>query len=80
MDKKPIDTLIEQRKSSFQVTLEFKLNRQMKRILFSSEINFFEEGKWLLGVTKLEAMTSISDTNNKNNSFSFTTPERWTAE
>ena len=52
----------------------------MKTFSFNPPINFFEEGKWLLAVTKLEATNFVFNITNQNNSCTITTPERWIPE
>ena len=46
LNKKPTDTLIEERKTKPQETLEFKMNKRMD--FFSPLIKLIEDGKWLL--------------------------------
>ena len=58
--KKHTDTLIEQKSTRPQETLEFVMNKQMQTFSFSPPINLFEEGKWLLAVTSFEATNSFS--------------------
>ena len=67
--KKHTDTLIEQRKTKPQETLEFKMNEQIETLSFSPPINLVEEGKWLLAVTSVEATNSVSNVTDENNSF-----------
>ena len=71
---KNTDTLIEQTKTKPQETLEFKKNKQMKTISFNPPINLYEEGKWSLALTSFEAMNSVFNITDDNNSFSINTP------
>ena len=54
--KKHTDTLTEQTKTKPQETLEFKLNKQMKTLLFNHPTNPFPK-KWLLAVFFLKQLT-----------------------
>ena len=75
--KKHTDTLIEQTKTRFQETLEFKMNKQMQTFSFNPPINLVEEGKWLLGVSSFECTNFVFNITNENNSFSITIPGPW---
>ena len=77
--KNHIDTLIEQTKSKPQETLEFQMNRQIEAFSFNPPINLAEEEKCLFAVTGLEAMNSLFNINDENNSFSITIPGYWTS-
>ena len=44
--KKQTATLVEQKKTKPQETLEFKMNKQMQTFSFIPSILLFEEGKW----------------------------------
>ena len=72
--EKHTDTLIEQTKTKTQGTLEYRMNKQMKKFLFPPPINLVEEGKWLLGGTSLECTNSVFNINNENNLFSIFIP------
>ena len=78
--KKHTDALNEQTKTKPQETLEVKLNKQMETFSSNTSINFFEEGNWLLAVTCFEAGNSVFNVIDENNSFSITTPARWSSE
>ena len=75
--KKHTDTLIEQRKTKPQETLEFKMNKQTETFSINPPINLVEEDKWLLGVNWLECRNSVFNITNENNSFSITVPGHW---
>ena len=68
--KKHTDTLIEQRKTKPQETLEFVMKKQMQTFSFNPQINLLEEGKWLLAVSSLECTNSVYNISNGKNSFS----------
>ena len=68
--KKHTDTLIEQKRTRPQETLEFKINKQMQTFSFNPPINLIEEGKWLLAVSSFECTNSIFNITDENNSFS----------
>ena len=57
--KKSTDTLVQQRKTQPQETLEFKMNTQMETFSFDPRNNLVEGGKWLLAVTSFEAIISF---------------------
>ena len=76
-NKKHTDTLIEQTETKPQETLEFKMHKQMQTFSFSPPINLVEESKWLLAVSFLEAMNSVCNITNENNSFSTTVSGHW---
>ena len=78
--KKHTDTLLEQKKTKPQETLEFKLNKQMETFSFSTPMKLSQERKQLLAVTIFEATNSVTKITDVNNSFSITTPERWIPE
>ena len=75
--KKHTDTLIQQRKTKPQETLEFKMDKQMQTFSFNPPINLVEEGKWLLAVSSFECTNSVFNITNENNSFSITIPGHW---
>ena len=77
---KHTDTLIEQTETKPQETLEFQMNKQMETFSFSPPINFFEEVKWLFGVTSFETTNSVFDKTNENNSFSIRITGYWSSE
>ena len=68
--EKHTDTLIQQRKTKPQETLEFKMNKQMQTFLFNPPINSVEEGKWFLGVSSFECTNSVFNITNESDSFS----------
>ena len=72
------DTLIEQTKTESQETLEIKLNNQVQTFSFNLPRNL-SEGKWLVTVASSEAMNSVYNFANQNNSFSITTPGHWSS-
>ena len=72
--KKHTDTLIEQTKTRPQVTLEFKMKKQMQTFSYKPPLNLFEEDEWLLGMTFFEGTNSVFNETNENNSFSASTP------
>ena len=78
--KKHTDTLIEQKKTKPEETLEFKMNTQMQTFSFSPPINLFEEGKWLLAVSSFECTISVFNITNENNSFSIIIPGHYQTE
>ena len=78
--KKHTDTLIEQRKTKQQETLEFKMSKQKQTFSFNPPINLLEEGRWLLGVSSFECTNSVFNITNENNSFSFIVPGHYETE
>ena len=78
--KKHTDTLIEQTKTKPQETLEFRMNKQTQTFSFNPPIKLVEEGKWLLGVTRLECTNSVFNITNENNSFSIIIPGHYQTE
>ena len=78
--KKHTDTLGEQTKTKPQETLEFKLNKQTETFSFNPPTNPSEEGKLLLAVLFFEATDSVFNITNENNSFSISTPGRWSPQ
>ena len=78
--KKHTDTLIEQTKTKPQETIEFKVNKQTETFSLNLPINLVEEGQWLLAVTSFEAMNSVFNITDENNSFSISTPGHWNSE
>ena len=75
--KKHTETLIEQTKTKQQVTLEFKMKKQMQIFSFSPPINLNEEGKRLLAVSSFECTNFVLNITNGNNSVSITIPGYW---
>ena len=69
--------MIEQTKTKPQETLEFEMNEQMETFSINHPLNLSQEQKWMLAVTNLEAIISVFDINDKNNSFSITIPVHW---
>ena len=80
LTNKPTDTLIEQTETKPLEMLEIKMNKQMETFSFSPPINFFEEVKWLLGVTSFETTNSVFDRTNENSSFSIRISSYWSSE
>ena len=78
--KKHSDTLIEMTKTKPQETLEYKMNKQMQTFSFHPPINFSEEGIWLSAVISFEAMNSVFNITDENNSFSISTPGYWNSK
>ena len=74
--KKHSDTLIEQRETKPQETLEYKMNKQWEVFSFNPVIDLIEEGKLLLAVTSFEATNSLFNITDEKNSFSNTIPGR----
>ena len=72
--EKHTDTLVEQTRTRPQETLEFKMYKQMQSFSFNPQINLFEEGKWLLGVSSFECTNYVFNITNENNSFSIIIP------
>ena len=72
--KNHTDTLIEQKKTKPQETLEFKKDKQMQTFSLSPSTNLVGEGKGLLGVSSFECTKSVFILSNDNNSFSITIP------
>ena len=72
--KKHTDTLIANKKTKPQETLEFKMNKQMQTFSFNPPINLVEEGKWLLAVSSFDWTNSVFNITNENNSFSIIIP------
>ena len=72
--KKHAITFFEQIKPKPQETLEFKMNKQVKTVSFTREINLVEEGKCLLSLRKVEATNSVFNKTGENRGLSFTTP------
>ena len=75
--KQNTGTLIEQKKTKPQETLEFQTIRSKQTFSFNPPEKLVEEGKWLLGVSSLECTNSVSNITNENNSFSITIPGHW---
>ena len=67
------------KKSRPQEALEIKMNKQMETFSFNPPLKLVEEGKWLLAVTSFEAINSVFNITNENNSFSITTPSHWSS-
>ena len=78
--KKHTDTLIEQRKTKPQETLEFKMDKQMQTFSFIPLINLLEEGKWLMAVSLFNCTNSVYNITNENNSFSIIIPGHYEPE
>ena len=78
--KKHTDTLIEQTKTKPQVTLEFKMDKQMQAFSFNPPINLLEEGKWLIAVSLFDCTNSVYNITNENNSFSIIIPGHYETE
>ena len=72
--------MIDQRKTKPQETLEIKMNKQWETFQVNPTINLYEEGKWLLAVTSLEATNSVFNITNENNSLSITRPGHWNSK
>ena len=75
--KKHTDTLIEQKRTKPQETLEFKMTRSKQIFSFNPPINLVEEGKWLIGVSLFDCTNSVFNITNENNSFSIVMPGHW---
>ena len=63
---KKCETLIEQTHRKTEKTLEFRMAKPRKTILFNPPISF--EGSWMIGLTSLEVYNStfnITEENNK---------------
>ena len=52
--------------------------KHMQTFSFNPPKNLTEEGKCLSSVTSFEAINSVFNITDENNSFSFTTPGHWT--
>ena len=78
--KKHTDTLVDQTKTSLQITLDFVMGKRMETVSFSPQINLFEEGKWFLAVISLKATNSVFNITDENNSSSISAPSYWTPE
>ena len=78
--EKHTDTLVEQRKTKPQETLESKRNEQMETFSFNPPINLSEEETWLLAATFFEATNSVPNITNEKNSFPVSTPGHWNSE
>ena len=78
--KKHTATLIEQRKTQPQETLEFKMNKQMQTFSFNPPINLIEEDKWLLAISSFECTNSVFNITDDNNLFSIIIPAHWESE
>ena len=72
--EKYTDTLTESPRTRPQVSLEFKINRQMQTFSFNPPINLVEEGKWLLAVTSFETTDSVFNIIDENISFPISSP------
>ena len=66
--------MIQQTKTKPQETLEFGKIRSKQKFSFNPPINLVEEGKWLIGVTRLECINSVFNITNENKSFSIIIP------
>ena len=71
--KKHTDTLIDETKTKPRETLEFNSIEQMETCSFNPPVNFSEEGKWWLGVTRLEPTNSVSNHTDKKKFLKFNT-------
>ena len=78
--KKHTDTLIEQKKTKPQETLEFKMNKQTQTFSFNPPLNLVEEGKWLMAVSLFDCTNSVFNITNENNSFSTIIPGHYKTE
>ena len=78
--KKHTATLILQTNTKPQLTLEFRMNKQMQTFSFNAPINLLEGGKWLLAVTSFECTNSVFIITHENNSFSISIPGHWNSE
>ena len=78
--KKHTDTLIQQKRTKPQETLEFKMNKQRQTFSFNPPINLIEEDKWLLAVSSFECTNSVFNITDDNNSFSIIIPAHWETE
>ena len=75
--KKYTDTLIEQRKTKPQDTLQYILIKQMEAFSSSTPKKLVEEGEWLLPVTSFETTNSFFNITDENKSFSISIPGSW---
>ena len=75
--KKHIDTLIEQKKSHPQETLEFSMNNQTETFPFSLPISLTNERKSLLGVTFFQTTYTVFNITDQNNCLSISIPGHW---
>ena len=73
LNKKHTDTLIEQRRTKPQETLEFRMDKQRQTFSFNHPINLIED-KWLLAVSSFECINSVFNITDENNSFSIIIP------
>ena len=80
LNKKHTNLLIEQTKTKTQITLEFKMNKQMQTFSFLPPNYLVEEGKWLLGMASFESTNSVFNITNENHSFSITIPSHWESD
>ena len=78
--KKHTDTLIEQRKTRPQETLESVVSGQTKTFSFDPPINLAEKEKWSLVVTSFEANYYVFNITDKNISFSLDILGHWDSE
>ena len=56
------------------------MNNQVQTFSFKSPKNIFEQAKWLLSVTSIEATNSVYNITNENNKLSISTPGHWYPE
>ena len=75
--KKDIDILVEQTKTRPQETFEFQLRKQVETFSFNPPINIYEESKWFVAVRSFQAMNSVFNKTDENNSFSINIPGHW---
>ena len=78
--KERTDAIIEQTEAKRQETLEPKLNKQKETFSHFQAENLYEEGKWLLVVTKFEVMNSVFKITDENKSFAITTQSPWISD
>ena len=60
-----------------QETIDFTLNKRTDTFSFCPLINLTEEGKWLLAFASFEAIDSVFNITDGNNSVSKTTADHW---
>ena len=69
--------MIQQTRTRPQETLELKTNKQIETFSLNPSLNVSEEDEWLIAVTSFEAMNSVFNITDENNSLLITTPGPW---
>ena len=71
---------LSKQKQNHKKPLNLKWTSKRNFFSFSPSIELVDEGKWLLAVGSFEAINSLFDIPDENNSFSISTPGHWSSE